>query len=78
MSALCIDTLLKYTSVSKPEFRGLSLGVLREIVEYIKIYKYRKIFPTNSRNIAGVSSCSWQQWREFHALTSSFLCFVLC
>jgi len=42
MSVLCIDTLRKYTSVSKPEFRSVSLSVLRETVEHIKIYKYRQ------------------------------------
>jgi len=46
MIVLCIATLRKYTSVSKPEFRSISLGVLREAVEYIKIYKYRKNFLT--------------------------------
>jgi len=44
MSVLCIATLRKYTSVSKPEFCSISLGVLRETAEYIKIYKYRKKF----------------------------------
>jgi len=44
MSVLCMDTHRKYASVSKPEFRIILLGVLRETVEYIKIYKYHKKF----------------------------------
>ena len=34
--------------------------VLREIVEWIKILKYRERFPIVSQNVAGILSGSWQ------------------